>query len=123
MREQYNATLKQTYRLGVSFCGRWRLRKKRPLGIPTMQALHRMALIPVAETLADPNSYGFSPKRSAADAINQCFIVLAKKQSPQWVLDADIKACFDRIDHEWLYRHVPTDETVLRKWLKAGFSI
>lgn len=100
--------------------------KKRPLGIPTMQdramqALYRMALIPVAETLADPNSYGFRPRRGTADAIGQCFIALAKKQSPEWVLDADIKACFDRIDHAWLCRHVPTDEEVLRKWLKAGY--
>jgi RNA-directed DNA polymerase len=100
--------------------------KKRPLGIPTMkdramQALHLMGLIPVAETLADPNSYGFRPKRSTADAIGQCFIALATKHSAQWVLDADIKACFDRIDHEWLCRHVPMDEEVLRKWLKAGF--
>ena len=100
--------------------------KKRPLGIPTMQdramqALYLMGLIPVAETLADPNSYGFRPKRSAADAIGQCFIALAKKHSPQWVLDADIKACFDRIDHEWLIRYVPMDTQVVRKWLKAGF--
>lgn len=100
--------------------------KRRPLGIPIMkdrgmQALHRMGLIPIAETLADPNSYGFRPKRSTADAIGQCFIALAKRNSPEWVLDADIKACFDRIDHEWLCRHVPMDETVLRKWLKAGY--
>jgi len=74
--------------------------KLRPLGIPTMadraqQALHLFALEPVAETLADPNAYGFRPKRSTADAIGQCFIVLAKKHSPTWILEGDIKACLD----------------------------
>lgn len=100
--------------------------KLRPLGIPTMadraqQALHLLALEPIAETRADPNSYGFRPKRSTADAIEQCFIVLARKTAPKWVLEGDIKACFDRIDHEWLLRHIPMDKTILGKWLKAGY--
>lgn len=51
-----------------------------------MQALYALALTPVAETLADPNSYGFRPKRSAADAIDQCFNALAKKSSSKWGL-------------------------------------
>jgi RNA-directed DNA polymerase len=73
--------------------------KRRPLEIPTlgdraMEALQLLALEPVAETLADPNAYGFRPKRSAADAIEQCFIVLARKQSAQWIFEGDIKACF-----------------------------
>ncbi len=100
--------------------------KKRPLGIPTMkdramQALYLMALDPIAETTSDPNSYGFRKKRSTADAIEQCFCILAKKVSPKWVLEGDIKACFDRISHEWLLEHIPTDKVILRKWLKAGF--
>src|SRR5512134_2432728 len=58
--------------------------KQRPLGIPTMhdramQALHSLALEPAVEMLADPNSYGFRPRRSLHDAIGQCFVVLAKK--------------------------------------------
>src|SRR5665213_467733 len=66
--------------------------KLRPLGIPTMkdramQALYLLALLPVAETTADPNSYGFRPARSTADAIEQCFCALARKTSPQWVLE------------------------------------
>ena len=53
----------------------------RPLGIPTMrdramQALYLQALDPIAETMADPNSYGFRKERSTADAIEQCHIVL-----------------------------------------------
>jgi len=74
--------------------------KMRPLGIPTMhdramQALHALALQPVAETTGDPNSYGFRLYRSCADAIHQCYIGLAKRYSAQWILEGDIKACLD----------------------------
>ena len=100
--------------------------KQRPLGIPcmsdrAMQALHLLALEPVSETQADHNAYGFRPKRSAADAIGQCFIVLAKRHSPQWILEGDIKACFDRISHSWLEANIPMDQQVLEKWLAAGY--
>ncbi len=86
-----------------------------------MQALHLFALEPLSETTADRNSYGFRPKRSTADAIEQCFKVLARKQSVQWVLEADIKACFDRIDHQWLLEHIPMDKSTLKQWLTAGY--
>jgi RNA-directed DNA polymerase len=74
--------------------------QKRPLGIPTvtdraMQALYLLALEPIAETTADPNSYGFRPGRSTADAIEQCFGVLGNRHTAEWVLEGDIKACFD----------------------------
>ena len=100
--------------------------KKRPLGIPTkkdraMQALYWLALEPVAETTADGNSYGFRPWRSTADAAEQCFICLAKRDSAQWVLEADIAGCFDTISHQWLIDNIPMDTPILRKWLKAGF--
>ena len=100
--------------------------KKRPLSIPTMtdramQALYKFALEPVAETLADPNSYGFRQYRRCADAIAQCFITLAKSYSPVWVLEADIKACFDEISHPWMLTHILMDKVILEKWLKSGF--
>lgn len=100
--------------------------KRRPLGIPTMhdramQALYLLALEPVSETTADRNSYGFRPMRATADAIEQCFVVLGRKSSAQWVLEADIQGCFDNISHDWLLSHVPMDKAVLGKWLKAGF--
>ncbi|MCZ2094811.1 MAG: group II intron reverse transcriptase/maturase [Anaerolineae bacterium] len=100
--------------------------KERPLGIPSMhdramQALWQMALIPSAETTADTNSYGFRPKRSAADAIEHCFAILAKRSSAPWVMEGDIKGCFDNIRHHWLLEHVPMDKVILRKWLQAGF--
>jgi RNA-directed DNA polymerase len=99
--------------------------KKRPLGIPTMQdramqALYLMALEPVTETLADGNSYGFRRKRSTADAIDALHRLLSKECSPQWVLEGDIKGCFDHISHEWLINHVQIDKKVLTKWLKSG---
>jgi RNA-directed DNA polymerase len=86
-----------------------------------MEALYKLALDPVAETLADPNSYGFRDKRSTADAIAQCFIALAKGYSAPWVLDADIRACFDRLGHMWLLRHILMDTQMLHKWLTAGY--
>ena len=100
--------------------------KKRPLGIPTMkdramQALYLQALEPVAETTADRISYGFRRGRSTADAIGQCYIVLSSKKAPQWVLEGDIKGCFDNISHEWLLRHISMEKRILRQWLKAGY--
>jgi len=100
--------------------------KKRPLSIPimldrAMQALYKRALDPVAETMADPNSYGFRWLRRCADAIGQCFVVLAKSLSPRWVLEADIKACFDEISHKWILENVPMDKRILEKWLTSGY--
>ncbi|MBB72701.1 MAG: group II intron reverse transcriptase/maturase [Legionellales bacterium] len=100
--------------------------KRRPLGIPTikdraMQALYLQALEPIAETRADPNSYGFRRMRSTNDAIEQCFRVLCHKQSAHWVLEGDIKACFDQISHSWLLANIPLDKAVLKQWLEAGF--
>jgi RNA-directed DNA polymerase len=100
--------------------------KTRPLGIPVMkcramQALHLLALEPIAETTADPNSYGFRPERATADAGEQCFNSLAKSDSAKWVLEADIQGCFDNISHNWMIANIPMDKAILRKWLKAGY--
>lgn len=100
--------------------------KTRPLGIPTMkdramQALYLLALEPLAETTADVVSYGFRKKRCTQDTIEQCFTDLAKEKSPQWVLEGDIKGCFDHISHQWLIQNIPMDKRMLGKWLKCGF--
>lgn len=102
--------------------------KLRPLGIPTMadramQALYLLALDPIAETTGDFNSYGFRKGRSAADAIEQCYKALRMKTSAAWVLEGDIKSCFDRISHDWLMTHVPMDKAVLSKWLKGTVNL
>lgn len=100
--------------------------KTRPLGIPTMrdramQALYLLALEPVAETVSDPNTYGFRIARSTADAMSQLFVCLSNEtKSAKWILEGDIKGCFDHISHEWLLANVPMDKGVLRKWLRAG---
>ena len=100
--------------------------KRRALGIPTMtdraqQALHLLGLEPIAETVADQHSYGFRLERSTADAIEQCFKILSKDYSPEWILEGDIKSCFDEISHPWMLDHIPMDTEVLRKWLQAGY--
>jgi RNA-directed DNA polymerase len=103
--------------------------QQRPLGIPTMrdralQALYLLGLDPIAETLADHHSYGFRLERCCADALQHCFLALGryrKKRCPSWILEGDIKACFDRISHAWLLEHIPMDKELLRQWLKAGY--
>lgn len=99
---------------------------KRPLGIPTMhdramQALYLLSLDPVSESTADVNSYGFRPHRSCADAIAQCFNVLSKPNAPQWVLEGDIKGCFDTISHDWILGNIPLPKKPLQQWLQSGF--
>ena len=73
----------------------------RPLGIPVMgdragQALAKLALEPEWEAKFEPNSYGFRPGRSCHDAVEAIFASI--KYRPRYVLDADIKGCFDNID-------------------------
>jgi RNA-directed DNA polymerase len=100
--------------------------EKRPLGIPTMrdratQALMKLVLEPEWEARFEPHSYGFRPGRSTHDAIGAIFHALAKKTA--FVLDADISACFDRIEHEALLAKLQLKGKLLgqiRAWLKAG---
>ena len=100
--------------------------KKRPLGIPTMkdramQALFLSALDPVSETTADFSSYGFRRKRSCHDAIERCYIHLARNDSATSILEGDITGCFDNINHDWITDNILIDKRVVTKWLKAGF--
>ena len=106
--------------------------KLRPLSIPTMtdramQTLYKFALEPLAETLADPNSYGFRIGRSTHDAIGQCFNDLCRAGSPQWILEGDIKGCFDNINHDALVGFIGSkvkDARIVKlvyKFLKAGY--
>lgn len=100
--------------------------EKRPLGIPIMfdraaQALVKLALEAEWEAKFEADSYGFRPGRSAHDAIQMIHMALSRQS--KYVLDADIEACFDRIDHEALLaklKSIPTVEGLVRKWLKAG---
>ena len=99
---------------------------KRPLGIPcmydrAMQALYALALDPVSEVTADTKSFGFRKNRCCQDACEYIFTALSRKISAEWVLEGDIKGCFDHISHEWLIENIPMDKSVLKQFLKAGF--
>jgi RNA-directed DNA polymerase len=100
--------------------------KKRSLGIPTMtdramQALMALALDPIIESVSDKRSFGFRKGRSCQDTCEQLFTYLDRKISAQWVIEGDIKACFDEIAHEWLLQHIPMDKRILKQFLKAGY--
>jgi RNA-directed DNA polymerase len=100
--------------------------EKRPLGIPTVedrarQALVEMALEPYWEAKFEDTSYGFRPGRSTHDAVSRIFLTI--KQKPNYVLDADISKCFDRINHAYLLKKLQCSNPVrkqVKAWLKAG---
>lgn len=101
--------------------------KKRPLGIPTIedrarQALAKLALEPEWEAKFEPSSYGFRPGRSAHDAMERILYGL-RQQVPKWVFDANIRKCFNRINHDALIAKLdtfPAMKSQIRAWLKAG---
>ena len=81
----------------------------RPLSIPTVRdrvvmAAAKIVLEPIFEADFLPSSFGFRPKRSAHQALEA--VRQAANRGALWVLDADIKACFDEIDHEALMAQV-----------------
>ena len=103
--------------------------KKRPLGIPTMydramQSLYAMAIDPISEATGDRTSFGFRKFRSTHDACEQVFICMSRKYSPTWVLEGDIKGCFDNISHQWLLDNIPMDKSILKPNLRKiiGFN-
>ncbi len=101
-------------------------KKKRPLGIPTiydraMQSLYALALEPIAEATGDRTSFGFRKFRSTHDACEQVFGCLCREDSPEWVLEGDIKGCFDNISHQWLIDNISMDKSILKQFLKAGY--
>ena len=98
---------------------------QRPLGLPTqkdrvMQALVKLALEPEWESRFEANSYGFRPGRCTMDAITALHTCMNRQGASQWVLDADIKGCFDHIDHTALLTRLPVFTTTIHRWLKAG---
>lgn len=100
--------------------------KLRPLSIPTMQdramqTLHLLALQPIAEMQADKGSFGFRMYRGTQDAMERIFRVLCQKNSAEWILEGDIKGCFDNISHKWLEENIEMDKKILKQFIKAGY--
>jgi RNA-directed DNA polymerase len=105
--------------------------KVRSLGIPTVadrvvQASLKLVLEPIFEADFKPCSYGFRPRRRAQDAIAEIHFLGSPNRNYEWVFEADIKACFDEIDHTALMGRVRDrigDKRVLglvKAFLKAG---
>ena len=85
--------------------------KLRKLGIPTIadrvvQASLKLVLEPIFEADFKPCSYGFRPNRRAQDAISEIHLLASRPSNYQWVLECDIKACFDEISHTALMRRL-----------------
>ena len=64
---------------------------------------------------------GFGRNGVARTQWSNAATVLSNSTRPQWILEGDIKSCFDKISHDWLLSHIPMDKTILHKWLKAGY--
>ena len=105
-------------------------KKKRPLGIPTIacrvnQEILRMTLEPIVEYHFSERSFGFRPKRSCHDAIKDLFGKLCQRGSCEWIVEGDIRSCFDNLSHshilhtlqEW---HVPQwTREVIQRMMKS----
>lgn len=102
--------------------------KMRPLGIPTIktrviQGIVKNALEPEWEAIFESSSYGFRPGRATHDALARLYVTTARHKKRMWVLDADIKGCFDNIDHGKLLAEIgdfPAKDAI-EAWLKAGY--
>ena len=102
--------------------------KQRPLGIPVvvdrcLQAMIKNALEPAWEAKFEGTSYGFRPGRSCHDAIGKIYELARPNKTKKWILDADIRAAFDNISHDYLLKAigpVPGKE-LIKQWFKAGY--
>ncbi|MEG4944989.1 reverse transcriptase domain-containing protein, partial [Microcoleus sp. F4-D5] len=102
--------------------------KQRPLGIPCLidrclQAVVKNALEPAWEAVFEGSSYGFRPGRSAHDAIGKSYLIGCPHRKKKWVVDADIKGCFDNIDHDFLMKAIGNfpARKLIHQWLKSGY--
>ena len=104
--------------------------KKRPLGIPTVeervaQNIVKNYLEPEWEAVFEPNSYGFRAGRSCQDAIVQIFVRCRNGNlgGNKWVLDADIRGCFDNLAHKSILQRIGSapGADLISGWMKAGY--
>ena len=106
--------------------------KMRLLGIPCLrdkivQEAMRMILEPIFEVEFHENSYGFRPHRSTHHAVFRCR--MAMQQGFTWVIEGDVKVCFDEISHKAILgavREKVMDNKfldLLQLFLKAGVVV
>lgn len=102
--------------------------KLRPLGIPSikdriLQNMVKNALEPEWEAVFESSSYGFRPGRSTHDALSRLYLATARQKKKMWVLDADIKGCFDNINHEFVLDSLGSfpAKNIIERWLKVGY--
>ncbi|TAG44250.1 MAG: group II intron reverse transcriptase/maturase [Betaproteobacteria bacterium] len=104
--------------------------KQRPLGVASLEdKIVQQAVVTVLSTIYEEDflgfSYGFRPGRSQHDALDALTVGI-KSQNVNWILDADITAFFDEIEHDWMLKfleHRIADKRIIaliRKWLKTG---
>lgn len=98
----------------------------RPVGVPVLldrarQALWNLVVRPSVESPSDSVSSGFRPCRRCWDAHAHIKLLLSRRDSPTWILESDIRNCFDTIDQDWLLKNTPMERKVLKSWLRGGF--
>jgi len=86
-----------------------------------MQCLYAYALDPVAESWGDRKSFAYRKGRSAFDMNEYIKLGLSGENAPTWVFIGDIRKCYENISHDWIMRHIPMSEYVLRQFLEAGY--
>ncbi len=86
-----------------------------------IQTLYSYALDPIAESLGDRNSYAYRKGRSSYDINARIINIFSGADAPEWVLLADVKACYDSMCHDWIMKHIPLPHVILREFLKSGF--
>ena len=96
-------------------------RRSNPPDLPDMQTLYSLVLSPIESATCDKTSFGFKPYRSTKDAYAYLHICLSKKNAPEWIVEGDIKACFDEINHTWILDNTPMNKRILKEFLKAGY--
>lgn len=86
-----------------------------------MQCLYAYALDPVAESWGDRKSFAYRKGRSAYDMNEYIKYGLSGENAPEWIFIGDVHKCYENISHNWIMRHIPMAEYVLREFLKAGY--
>lgn len=97
----------------------------RPISIPTIfdrcvQAVWVLAIDPINEVYSDKHNYGFRKGRSPIDAQEYLQTQLARPGASEYILEVDIKKCFDTISHQYILENIPVNKKILKQWLKCG---